>query len=121
MAQRPTHNTSPTGVVQPRKTNADLDETFGKAKRSFLATLTPQERTQFASCKSADELLSDFEPIAQKPHFKRTLPFMRRIKNFSDCLEPYFKVVEIVCQSNPEWTCVAWGAFRLVLQVRNPP
>jgi hypothetical protein len=121
MTQRPTNNAAPTGVVQPESTKADLNETFGKAKRSFLATLTPQERTQFASCKSADQLLSDFEPIAQKPHFKRALPFMRRIKNFSDYLELYFKVVEIVCQSNPEWTCVAWGAFRLVLQVRDPP
>ena len=44
-----------------------------------------------------------------------------KIKALSDKLEPYFEVIQIVIQSNPEWTAIAWGAFRLILQVWYHP
>jgi hypothetical protein len=43
--------------------------------------------------------------------------FMARIKALSDALAPYFDVVGITVQSNPEYAALAWGGIRLVLQV----
>ncbi|KAH7391025.1 hypothetical protein DE146DRAFT_634868 [Phaeosphaeria sp. MPI-PUGE-AT-0046c] len=119
MSQHSMHNSLPTVLANPT-TDPNVAEAFGRAKKNFLDTLTSQERAQFASCESAAHLLSDFEKRARNLEPRRALPSMRRIRNFGDRLGPYFKVIEIVCQSNPEWTCIAWGAFRLVLQVRDP-
>ncbi|CAI6335391.1 unnamed protein product [Periconia digitata] len=107
--------------VTPLKssTNIELDSVFSNAKTSFLATLTPEERRSFSPCKSADELLTDIRALNHLPKARRGLPMMTKIHRFSECLSPYFKVIEIVCQSNPEWSCVAWGAFRLVLQLAS--
>ena len=50
------------------------------------------------------------------PKISQTL---EHIKTFSDRLEPYFEVGTIVLQTHPEWTAIAWGAFRLILKVGN--
>ena len=39
------------------------------------------------------------------------------IHKFGASLQPYFKILNIVVQSHPEWSAIAWGAVRLVLQV----
>ncbi|KAF2200065.1 hypothetical protein GQ43DRAFT_90178 [Delitschia confertaspora ATCC 74209] len=104
---------------QPTTSKLEVDKLFNDAKSSFLETLTPQERDQFTGCSSADQLLCDIRTLENLPKSRRALPFMRKIKGFSDFLSPYFKVIEIVFQSNPEWSCIAWGAFRLVLQLAS--
>ena len=119
MAQHLPQIPPPLPPVQATASNAEVDKLFNDAKSNFLATLTPQERDQFSACSSANELLSDIKALGHIRNSRRALPFFRRIKAFSDHLSPYFKTIEMVCQSNPEWACIAWGAFRLVLQVSN--
>lgn len=43
--------------------------------------------------------------------------YLKRIKALGDSLQPYFDVIGITIQSHPAWAAIAWGAFRLVLQV----
>jgi hypothetical protein len=108
-------------MAQHNHRPVELDKLFSNAKSSFLTTLAPEERCGFATCESADKLISDIQQFLPHHRARRALLAMDRIRKFSNYLEPYFKVIEIVCQSNAEWTCIAWGAFRLVLQVSNSP
>lgn len=105
----------------PGHRSVNLDQLFGNAKSSFLASLTPEERDGFKPCASAEEVLSNMRAILHVNSTRRSLSVMRRIQGFSDCLAPYFKIIEIICQSNPEWSCIAWGAFRLILEVSRYP
>jgi hypothetical protein len=45
-------------------------------------------------------------------------PLLSKIKGFSDNLGPYFKVLEVFCGTHPQWANNAFGALRLILQVR---
>ncbi|KAF2181881.1 hypothetical protein K469DRAFT_752715 [Zopfia rhizophila CBS 207.26] len=119
MAQRVPQTPPLLGSAQATASTAEVDKLFNNAKSNFLATLTPQERDQFSACRSTDQLLSDITALEHMRKSRRALPFLRRIKGFSDHLSPYFKVIEIVCQAHPEWACSAWGAFRLVLQLAS--
>src|SRR5881394_1819484 len=93
------------------------ERVFAEAREQFLSSITAQERSRFSQC-SADELLTGIEDTGKFAQEKRkwTVSFAR-IRDFSDKLKPYFEVCNIVLQSHPEWSAIAWGAFRLVLQV----
>ncbi|KAI1125886.1 hypothetical protein F5Y10DRAFT_294264 [Nemania abortiva] len=96
----------------------DPEVLFSKARDTFLASVSASERSLYAKCLSAGELLKQLESFA---HFKkdraRWSKCFNRIKRFADHLEPYFEVVGIFVSSHPEWTAIAWGALRLVLQL----
>ena len=47
----------------------------------------------------------------------RLLAACSRIESFRGAIEPYFKVVDIVVSSHPEWAALVWGAVRLVFTV----
>jgi hypothetical protein len=97
----------------------DLNAIFSKAQEDFLAELSEPQRALYSRCSSPQELLSSceqFEVISKAK--KRGLPFLKRIKSFSENLSPYFKIMEILCAAHPEWANIALGAFRLVLAVR---
>lgn len=92
------------------------NQTFVKAKDDFLATLSAAEKAQFAECSTAREMLDHVQKMDIISKTKRRgMPLFRTIKNFSDKLGPYFKIIENLCSSHPDWSCIAWG-FRLVLQ-----
>ncbi|KAI0482518.1 hypothetical protein GGR56DRAFT_191478 [Xylariaceae sp. FL0804] len=42
-----------------------------------------------------------------------------RVEEFAKSLAPYFEVLNTFVSSHPEWTAVAWGAIRLILQVQR--
>lgn len=93
------------------------NQTFVKAKGDFLASLSAAEKAQFAECSTAQELLDHVQKMDIISKTKRRgMPLFRTIKNFSNRLSPYFKIIETLCSSHPDWSCIAWGAFRLVLQ-----
>jgi hypothetical protein len=102
-------------IVSPTAMAGLNDRVFNDAREQFLATLSDQERNQFSKCTSAAALLQDIERFGAR--FKQK-GILSRIKSFTDHLQPYFEILGIVVQSNPEWAAIAWGAFRLVLQVR---
>ena len=47
----------------------------------------------------------------------RLLAACSRIESFHMAIEPYFKVVDIVVSSHPDWAAIVWGAVRLVFTV----
>lgn len=90
---------------------------FEQAVTEFRASLAPQERNIFIQCQSPEELIKHVQSLEI---FKRTQKhggLMRRLSTFSKSLSHYFDIIGILVQSHPEYAALAWGAFRLVLQV----
>jgi hypothetical protein len=94
-------------------------EIFQRAHREFLSSLSENEQSQFSRCASAKELLLEAGKLGEAiKDERRWAPILQRIKLCSDRLQPYFKICEVVLQTHPEWTALAWGSFLLVLKVR---
>ena len=103
-----------------RRSSVSADEAFQQAQDQFIASLSQQEKTSFSKCSSPQELLDEvqkFEVISKNT--RRGLGLLKHIKSFSDNLQPYFKVIEIIIQCPPQWAAIAWGSIRLVLQVKS--
>jgi hypothetical protein len=92
---------------------------FEEALDQFRASLAPQEQSIFTPCSSPEELIRHVENLDSIKKIQKRGAFMRRVKIFSDSLRHYFDVIGILVQSHPEYAALAWGAFRLVLQVRR--
>ena len=64
-----------------------------------------------------DEFLADVQKLdvisMQK---RRGAKFLKQIKNLSDKLQPCFKALHLIAQSD-QWSAMAWGVFRFVLQL----
>lgn len=96
----------------------EINVVFSAAHQEFLSTLSDVERANFAKCDSVEELVKSCQNFGVIMKLKRRgLPFIKRIKDFGHRLSPYFKIIEILCASNPGWSNIALGAFRLVLSV----
>jgi hypothetical protein len=94
-----------------------MDE-FEQARDAFLAQVSDEEKAQFAQVKSTKDFLEgikEFEQYAKNK--KKWAKVLRGVQKCSEKLEPYFAVLGIFVSSHPEWAAIAWGAFRLVLQV----
>jgi hypothetical protein len=99
----------------------DSSTLFQKAKQEFLLTLSQEERTRFSTCSSAEALLEDVREFTKLSKWgKRGAKPLKKIEALCCNLKPYFQVIEIFCGSNPQYANIAWGAFRLVLQVNLP-
>jgi hypothetical protein len=97
---------------------------FDDALERFLETLSTDERMLYSPCSSADELLEGLrklDVISKRSQKRVGGRLTKGIKKLNDCLQPYFEVVGIFIQSNPQYTALVWGALRLVLQVHPPP
>ena len=96
----------------------DPQKLFSDARDSFLESLSEEERSLYSKCTSADDILQELRTFAafKQNHRRWSKPF-NQLKTFAERLEPYFEIVSICIQSNPQWTAIAWGAIRLTLQV----
>ena len=74
----------------------------------LLATETPE---------SLVESLTTQIQTLNTPHRSRLHEAVSKVASFANSLEPYFKIVEIIISSNPEYAAIAWGGLRLVFQV----
>ncbi|KAK8123233.1 hypothetical protein PG984_011903 [Apiospora sp. TS-2023a] len=93
---------------------------FKAAKEGFLDTLSTAERSQFSAlCDKAspEQLLDSLTPFSRRFKKERWGKAFEKIQGFTEALEPYFDVVNIVISSHPELAAIVWGAFRLVLQM----
>ncbi|KAF4637865.1 hypothetical protein G7Y89_g220 [Cudoniella acicularis] len=97
------------------------NDRFAAARDKFLASVPEHERKIFSTCDSRQALLLEIEDKKSLGHMKNKALAkpLERIHRFSRSLESYFKVVEIFIQSNPQYTAILWGAFRLVLQLAS--
>ncbi|EHK17642.1 uncharacterized protein TRIVIDRAFT_210425 [Trichoderma virens Gv29-8] len=98
--------------------STDLAELFKEAQDTFLASLSEEERRSFPKCSSAEELVESARKldILSRGHRDRKA-MLRKIQAFGNKLSPFFGIIDILCSAHPEWANVAWGAFRLVLQM----
>lgn len=102
------------------KVNKDAYE---DAYRRFYESLPPKERLLYLPCASHDDFINamrKLEEVANKRRMRGGSRFLDRIARLSGRLEPFFEVVNIMIQSNPEYTALAWGALRFILQVWAP-
>lgn len=99
--------------------NMDEATVFKNARDRFFQHLSSEERAAFTRINSPAELLLDFKRLQTFiKDDSRWMKVFSAVKNCSDQLQPYFDIVGIVIQSHPEWAAIAWGALRLVLQVK---
>ncbi len=106
------------GALQDPDCNSDFQE----ALNSFTERLSVEEKQLFieyrnAEFKDSSELLADFDKFGKALKNTKLTTALRAVKRFSDQLSPYFTALDIIVQSHPEWTAIAWGAFRFILQV----
>jgi hypothetical protein len=94
-------------------------DSFGLACSSFLESLSDECRAKFAAFKDADSMLEDLHQLAlNHPAQKsRLMMYCARVKSLASILGPYFDVVGILVQANPEYAGVTWGALRLIFVV----
>ena len=98
----------------PTSAGKALDHEFLKAHEFFFNTLSPNERSHFRSCKSAEELLDEVKKLSRfRQEKKRWARSFECIEKFSEHLAPFFDITSIFIQSNPEWTAIAWGGSAL--------
>ncbi|KAI0517883.1 hypothetical protein F5B22DRAFT_645589 [Xylaria bambusicola] len=106
--------------MAPSAEQFDPEVVFKEARDDFLNSLQPLERTAFAKCVSAEELIKQVQQmpaLAGNPSLlRRTIGKVRRL---SDILSPYFDTVGLFVSSHPEFAAIAWGAVRLVLQLAS--
>jgi hypothetical protein len=94
------------------------ESVFIQARYRFLSSISQEEQSHF-SLYSSSELLEDIKRLGMHSKAKHLgTPLLSKIKGFSDNLGPYFKVLEIFCGTHLQWANNAFGALRLILQVR---
>lgn len=96
---------------------------FEDAYRCFFESLSPKDQLLYSPCASHDDFIKamrKLEEFANRRRQQSGSRFLDRISKLSDRLQPFFGVVNIMIQSNPENTALAWGALRFILQVWPP-
>lgn len=98
--------------VQPQ-----TDTAFNNAYQSFYDSLPEKDQMLFAPCASVDDIIQGLKKLSTLAKNKKKASILERISSFAGQLEPYFKVVDIMVQSNPKYVALVWGALRLIFQV----
>ena len=114
--------TSPSKMsgTMPNSTDISYDEEaiFRHARDRFFQHLSSEDRAAFVQINSLTGLLDNFKKLqATFKDDSRWMKMFSAVKTCNDRLQPYFKIIDIITQAHPEWAAIAWGAFRLILQV----
>jgi hypothetical protein len=95
---------------------------FGDAIKSFESSFTEQERDEYFSFKSVEEM---FESVRHKAAQHPTLQqgpiqrFFEAINRLNTALDPYFTVITTCVQADPRVAALVWGSLLLVFRVRT--
>jgi hypothetical protein len=93
---------------------------FEDVQTRFLASLPPRERKLFEHCSSPEQMVAETSKLGVIADDRiRGTRLIGKVKGFTEKIKPYFKIIDIIVQSNPEYAAIAWGAVRLVLQVSS--
>ncbi|KAI1390138.1 uncharacterized protein F4822DRAFT_428480 [Hypoxylon trugodes] len=93
---------------------------FESARDNFLGSLSETDKLLFSPCATSTDFLDGLQKLEKTTeHFGRVGKKIRYVRSFTEHLKPYFEVVNIFIQSNPEFSAIFWGAFRLVLQLSS--
>lgn len=96
-------------------------EIFQDAFSLFVDSLSEDEWKDLQIYQSAEAMTLAIKNQVNKEsnHYrKRKLgKCMEAIREFGQNLKPYFAVVDIFVQTNPQYAGLVWGALRLLFQV----
>ena len=90
---------------------------FAQVRDTFLESLSNQERARFTNCSSPEDLVASVRNFSLPFEKGKRNKIIQFVKSFTERLAPYFEVLGTIVQSHPDWAAIAWGAFRLILQV----
>lgn len=102
----------------PQNEGIDSNSIFIEAHDAFLNSLQPSERSLFAKCSSAEDLITEVrenEKLSRNPSLIRRS--ISKLDTLNQALSPYFDAIGLFTQSHPEFAAIAWGAIKLALQV----
>ena len=106
----------------PNSAVEDTTHIFEAARDRFLGSLKPEDRLLFSPCASPEDFNNAIKKLqATTQRVGRRSKGLKSLHSFTKRLQPYFDVVNIFIQSNPEFSALLWGALRLVLQVSLTP
>ncbi|OQV09527.1 hypothetical protein CLAIMM_13640 [Cladophialophora immunda] len=93
--------------------------TFGDTCEAFIQELDDKERAEILRFTSAEDMLQSINQLSETHflHRSRFTACAKRIRRFSDKFGPYFEVINIFVQTNPEYSGLVWGILRLVFQL----
>jgi hypothetical protein len=90
---------------------------FDNAYKSFYESLEEKNQMSFAPCASAQDLRDGLKRLSSLAKLHQKKSFLLRISAFTENLQPYLNIVDVMIQSNPQYTALVWGALRFVFQV----
>jgi hypothetical protein len=92
---------------------------FQDVHKTFLETLSEQEKLCFQSFPDAKSMLNAVENIVIKSpvHRSKLAACVIHVNALANRLSSYFEIFAIFVPSQPEIPGLAWGAIRLVFQV----
>jgi hypothetical protein len=96
-----------------------MTEPFKDAYKQFYESLPLAEQRRYVQTVSPEELLEALRQLqthAKQRQKKRISQSINRVGKVVQSLEQYFKAVDIIIQSNPEYAALVWGAMRFLLQ-----
>ncbi|KAH6880794.1 hypothetical protein B0T10DRAFT_581439 [Thelonectria olida] len=102
--------------------DTDIATLFSRAKQKFWDSLPDEDKRRFPTCQSAEDLVDSvrsLDTMVEGPRRRKALILIRKVQVFGERLGQYFKVVDILCSTQPEWANIVWGALRLVLQLAS--
>jgi hypothetical protein len=104
--------------TEPATGRQASEKVFLNAREHFLGSLSQHEQSLFKNCSSRAELIAEVSKFTEfRLRHKTWAKSLEKLKAFSDGLEPYFAVVDMFVQSNPEYSALVWGSIRLILKV----
>lgn len=99
-----------------------VSSAFQSALKNHEAKLSPDEKTAFhrASAQPADYLINQCKALDEK-HEKssRTRKLADPAERILVGLQPYVSVAAVLCQHSPEFSSLAVGGFKCVLEVNG--
>ncbi|KUJ08082.1 uncharacterized protein LY89DRAFT_742377 [Mollisia scopiformis] len=104
----------PTGASKNIKHLTAL-EIFVAVARDFRDSLPSKEQKLFQTFQTQQSMVEEIQKDVRTYQNSRKLSLLcKKVERFSTPLAPYFEVVSITIQSNPEFAALAWGAIRLL-------
>jgi len=98
---------------------ATAEKIFTEAALSFRSDLPEEDKDSLTTetAESLVEFLTNYIDNLNTPHRSRLHNAISKVTSFAGALGPYFKIVELIISSHPEFSATAWSGVRLVFQV----
>jgi hypothetical protein len=110
-------------LVQPCSSLNCSNEPFENAHKAFFATLssTDRARFRFSACSSPNDIekcLREMECLSKQSQKRSLNRYLGVFKKLNERLQPYFDALNVIASVGDN-VAFAYGAFRIVLQVRT--